>query len=115
MPDLKGTFPMSIYRLAGPVLRLFSPERAHSLAIHALKAGLVPGAPAFASPRLAQSIWGLNFPTPIGLAAGFDKNADVPGAMLNQGFGFVEVGSITPKAQPGTPKPRLFRDQPHGL
>src|SRR3546814_18659471 len=61
------------------------------------------------SPRLRTSVAGLDFPSPVGLAAGFDKNAEVPDAMLRQGFGFVEVGTLTPRPQHGNPTPRLFR------
>ena len=60
-------------------------------------------------PELAQQVAGLRFPSPVGLAAGFDKDAEVPDAMLGLGFGFVEVGTLTPKPQAGNPKPRLFR------
>jgi dihydroorotate dehydrogenase len=60
-------------------------------------------------PRLAVRAFGLNFPNPVGMAAGFDKHAEVPDALLRLGFGFVEVGTVTPKAQPGNPRPRLFR------
>jgi len=74
-----------------------------------LKAGLVPGAAPVADPILASRHWGLDFPNPLGLAAGFDKNGEVPDAMLGQGFGFVEIGSVTPLPQPGNAKPRLFR------
>ena len=59
--------------------------------------------------RLATRVFGLNFPNPVGMAAGFDKNAEVPDALLRVGFGFVEVGTITPKPQAGNPRPRLFR------
>jgi dihydroorotate dehydrogenase len=74
-----------------------------------LKAGLVPGRRAVRDPMLASRLWGLDFPNPVGLAAGFDKNGEVPDAMLGQGFGFVEIGSVTPRPQPGNPQPRLFR------
>ncbi len=60
-------------------------------------------------PVLAQRLWGLDFPNPVGLAAGFDKDARVPDAMRRLGFGFVEIGTVTPRPQPGNPKPRLFR------
>jgi dihydroorotate dehydrogenase len=62
---------------------------------------------------LAQRLWGLNFPNPVGLAAGFDKNAEVPDPMLRLGFGFVEVGTVTPRPQPGNPRPRCFRLPEH--
>lgn len=98
-----------LYCLFGPLLRSLDPETAHGLAISALKSGLVPSTAPAKDPRLGQKIWGLDFANPVGLAAGFDKNAEVTGAMLGQGFGFVETGTVTPKPQPGNPRPRLFR------
>jgi dihydroorotate dehydrogenase len=100
---------IDLYPLVGPVLRALDPERAHELTIAALKAGLGPRAAAADDPRLRTTLWGREFPNPIGLAAGFDKNAEVPDAMLRLGFGFVEIGSVTPRPQPGNPKPRMFR------
>ena len=100
---------IDLYPLLGPLLRGLDAERAHGLAIQALKHGLVPRPAVAADPILRTTVWGLEFPNPIGLAAGFDKNAEVPDAMLDLGFGFVEIGSVTPRAQPGNPKPRLFR------
>jgi len=95
-------------RLARPLLYVLAPEDAHNLAIRSLK--FVPLPPAARDDRrLAVRAFGLNFPNPIGMAAGFDKNAEVPDALLRLGFGFVEVGTITPKPQPGNPRPRLFR------
>ena len=95
-------------RLARPFLHAFDPEDAHGLAIKMLKfAPLLPAARD--EPRLASRVFGLNFPNPIGIAAGFDKHAEVPDALLRAGFGFVEVGTITPQPQPGNPRPRLFR------
>lgn len=96
------------FRLAAPLLRLLDPETAHRATIAALKFP-PPRAPAPDDPRLAVSAFGLDFPNPIGLAAGFDKNAEVPDAMLGFGFGFVEVGTLTPRAQAGNPRPRAFR------
>ena len=98
-----------MYDLAARALRTLDPEQAHTLTLAALKAGLGPRAHAADDPILAVTIAGLSLPNCIGLAAGFDKNAEVPDAMLNAGFGFVECGSVTPKPQPGSPKPRLFR------
>lgn len=97
------------YALARPILHMFAPETAHGLAIRALKSGLVGSDTAADDPVLVQRLWGLDFPNPIGLAAGFDKDAEVPDAMLRSGFGFVEAGTVTPRPQPGNPKPRLFR------
>ena len=94
--------------LARPMLRMLDPEDAHRLAIHALK--FPPFVKLVADdPRLAVRVFGLNFPNPVGMAAGFDKNAEVPGALLRLGFGFVEVGTVTPLPQAGNPRPRLFR------
>ena len=97
-----------LYRLARPALFALDPERAHRLAIAALKAG-PKGTPEPAGGPLEIRVAGLTFPNPLGMAAGFDKDAEVPDALLGQGFGFVEVGSITPRSQAGNPKPRLFR------
>ena len=97
------------YRLAWPGLRLLPPETAHGLAVKALAAGVVPGAPADRHGALEIRVWDRAFPNPIGLAAGFDKDAAVFGALLRIGFGFVEVGTVTPKAQAGNAQPRLFR------
>ena len=96
-----------LYRLARPGLFALDPERAHDLAIAALR--LLPGRPASLGGPLETEVAGLAFPNPLGMAAGFDKNGEVPDAMLGQGFGFVEVGSITPRPQAGNPRPRLFR------
>ena len=96
-------------RLAQPLLFAFDPERAHGLSIAALKTGLpVCSAPA-TSTKLKVSAAGLDFPNPLGIAAGYDKNAEVPDALLNLGFGFAECGTVTPKPQAGNPKPRIFR------
>ena len=97
-----------IDRLSRPLMRVLDPEDAHTLAIKALR--YMPLArPAPDAPELAVRACGLNFPNPIGLAAGFDKNAQAPDALLRLGFGFVEVGTVTPRAQAGNPRPRLFR------
>jgi len=100
---------MDLYALARPLLRFITPEQAHGFAIKALRRGLVPCAAAPDDPVLATRVWGLDFPNPIGLAAGFDKDAEVVDAVLKLGFGFVEAGTVTPRPQPGNPKPRLFR------
>lgn len=97
------------YRLVDPLLARIDAESAHRLAIHALRVGLVPADRGVDDPVLATTAWGQPFPNPIGLAAGFDKNAEVPDAMLRAGFGFVEIGTVTPRPQPGNPRPRLFR------
>tara|TARA_R110002020_G_scaffold290928_4_gene506328 strand:- start:974 stop:2056 length:1083 start_codon:yes stop_codon:yes gene_type:complete len=85
------------------------PETAHGLSIRALGSGMVPGCRADRDPRLAVTIAGLEFPNPLGMAAGYDKNAEVAAELARLGFGFVEVGTLTPKAQPGNPRPRIFR------
>ena len=90
-------------------LFLFDAETAHGMSIAALKSGLVPGCALKADPRLAVTVAGLEFPNPLGMAAGYDKNAEVPDALLRLGFGFAEVGTLTPKPQAGNPKPRIFR------
>ena len=95
-------------RLARPFLHALDPEDAHGLAIRMLKFAPLPPAAAD-DKRLALRVFGLNFPNPVGIAAGFDKNAQVPDALLQVGFGFVEAGTITPKPQAGNPRPRLFR------
>jgi len=95
-------------RLALPFLGLIDAENAHRLAIQALK--LMPrGSSATDDARLSVRVFGLNFPNPVGIAAGFDKHGEVPDALLGLGFGFVEVGTVTPLPQPGNPRPRLFR------
>lgn len=100
MPDL--------YRLTWPLVRRLQPETAHNLALWGLSKRLVSGRP-YDDPILESTLWGRRFRNPVGLAAGFDKDADVPMQALALGFGFVEIGSVTPKPQPGNPKPRLFR------
>ena len=100
---------MDLYSLAKPLFFAFSPETAHGLVIKLLKAGLVPSSYEKDSEALQVRLWGLDFPNPVGLAAGFDKNAEVADAMLAQGFGFVETGTVTPRPQPGNEKPRIFR------
>ena len=97
------------YRLVGPALGLLDPETAHRLTLRALAAGLVPAACDADSPRLAVSVWGRRFANPVGLAAGFDKDASAVTRLLGLGFGFVEAGTVTPRPQPGNPRPRVFR------
>jgi dihydroorotate dehydrogenase len=95
-------------RLARPLLYALDPEDAHRLAIRMLQFAPLPPADAHDN-RLAIRVFGLNFQNPIGIAAGFDKHAEIPDALLRAGFGFVEVGTVTPLPQPGNPRPRLFR------
>ena len=99
---------MALYPLVRPLVFALDAERAHRLTIRALRA-MPPGLPAKHDRRLAIRLAGLDFPNPVGLAAGFDKDAEVHRQMLGFGFGFVEVGTLTPLAQQGNPKPRLFR------
>jgi dihydroorotate dehydrogenase len=102
-------------RLARPLLHALEPEDAHRLAIRMLKFAPLPHG-LRDDRRLATWTFGLNFPNPVGIAAGFDKHAEIPDALLRLGFGFVEVGTVTPLAQPGNPRPRLFRlDADHGV
>jgi len=96
-------------RFARPGLFLFDPETAHGLSIAGLKTSLMPKCRQPDDARLAQTIAGLHFPNPVGMAAGYDKNAEVPDELLGLGFGFAEVGTLTPKQQDGNPKPRIFR------
>jgi dihydroorotate dehydrogenase len=90
-------------------LRRIDPETAHGLALRAMRAGLTPQPGPVTSSRLRCRLAGLDLPNPIGLAAGFDKNAEALAALSQTGFGFVEVGAATPIPQPGNPRPRLFR------
>jgi dihydroorotate dehydrogenase len=98
-----------LYRLAWPALRLIDPEKAHRLTIEALKYGLGRKRALPDDPVLATRVFGLDFSNPIGLAAGFDKHAEVIDATFAFGFGFIEAGTVTPKPQPGNPGKRLFR------
>ncbi len=100
---------MSFYTIGTALMRKLPTETAHNFGIKALAAGLGPRALTAPLPALATSVGGLSLPGPVGLAAGFDKNAQVPDAMLRVGFGFVECGTVTPLPQTGNPKPRLFR------
>jgi dihydroorotate dehydrogenase len=97
-----------LFKLARPLLHAMDAETAHGLTITALRC-LPLVAPPASDPMLRQNLFGLDFPNPLGLAPGFDKNAEVPDQMLSLGFGFAEVGTVTPRAQVGNPRPRLFR------
>jgi dihydroorotate dehydrogenase len=97
------------FPLARPLLRALPPETAHALILRALMAGFGGRAREADPPVLRTRLWGRDFPNPIGIAAGFDKDARVPDALLRLGFGFVEVGTVTPRPQPGNPRPRVFR------
>jgi dihydroorotate dehydrogenase len=98
-------------RLARPLLYALDPEDAHRLAIRMLQLAPLPPAGRDDS-RLATRVFGLNFANPIGIAAGFDKHGEIPDALIRAGFGFVEIGTVTPLPQPGNPRPRLFRLDP---
>ncbi len=105
MPDL--------YNLLRPALFALDPETAHNITLRAMRMGLMPAQPQTNAPELEQTLWGLKFPNAVGLAAGFDKNAEVMTSAFKLDFGFVEVGTVTPKPQDGNPKPRVFRDPSH--
>ena len=106
-----------LYKIAKPFLFLMAPETAHHFAFGTLRLlFLIPGIKAYVRSRhrcndlsLRRTLFGLEFPNPVGLAAGFDKNAEFLHQLDAFGFGFVEIGTVTPEAQPGNPRPRLFR------
>ena len=101
---------MSLYeRAALAALHRLDPETAHGWSLRALQTGVVPLPGPITSPRLATTLAGLPLLNPVGLAAGYDKNATAVGPMSRAGFGFLEVGAATPRAQPGNPRPRLWR------
>lgn len=98
-----------LYDIARPLLFRMDAENAHALTLRALKSGFVPKSKSVSDPALEVILWDRKFPNPVGLAAGFDKNAEVVGPLFDLGFGFVEAGTVTPKPQPGNPRPRVFR------
>lgn len=100
---------MSSFFLIRPFIHALPPEHAHNLGLFALKHSLMPPSRITPDACLAQEVWGLNFSHPVGLAAGFDKNAEAIPALHRQGFSFVEAGTVTPLAQQGNPQPRMFR------
>ena len=102
----------ALFGLGQAFLLAFDSERAHELAVKTLELGLYPRANAPDDARLRQTVFGLDFLNPIGMAAGFDKNARVSAQLLAMGFGFVEVGTLTPRPQAGNPTPRIFRSAP---
>ncbi|MGE5048056.1 MAG: dihydroorotate dehydrogenase (quinone), partial [Deltaproteobacteria bacterium] len=101
-----------MYRLVRPLLFLLAPETAHALAAGVLRLRRAPKAVPGANPALRQTLWGIDFPTPLGLAAGMDKGQVLAGAWFRMGFGWVEIGTVTPQPQPGNERPRLFRMVP---
>lgn len=100
-----------LYKLSGPFIRKLSGNQAHDFGIWSLKSGLVPPYQQSFNPRLAMDFKGLKMAHPIGLAPGFDKNAVAVNQLVNLGFGHIEVGAVTPKAQDGNPKPTIFRSE----
>jgi dihydroorotate dehydrogenase len=108
---MSGLFGESIFGFGQALLRGVDPEAAHGLTIRALQLGLYPRALGADDPGLGRTLWGLEFPNPIGMAAGFDKNAQVPNELFALGFGFVEIGTLTPRPQTGNPKPRIVRSE----
>jgi dihydroorotate dehydrogenase len=98
-----------LYSLMRPFVMRLDPEHAHRLAINAFATGLHPRQTKPDPSALGVNLWGFEFPNPVGMAAGFDKNGEVPDALLATGLGFVEVGTVTPLPQAGNPKPRVFR------
>jgi dihydroorotate dehydrogenase len=99
----------AVFSLARPLLNALDPEQAHELTLRSLEAGIYPRSVAPDDDRLAADVWGLKFPNPLGIAAGFDKDARVVGAVLSMGLGFAEIGTVTPRPQQGNPRPRVFR------
>ena len=103
-----------LFEYLAPTMRVMDPETAHNVGIELLAKGVAPMETRPDHPSLAVDAWGLRFTNPLGLAAGFDKDAKAFPALESMGFGFVEIGSVTPKPQPGNPKPRVFRLREHG-
>ena len=102
--------------LARPALFALNPEDAHELSLKALQNGVYPRSLSHDDPALKQTVFGLQFRNPVGIAAGYDKDGRVPDAVLGMGCGFSEIGTVTPNPQPGNPKPRVFRlVADHGL
>ena len=99
----------ALYPVARAALFQLEPEAAHEATLKALECGVYPRAPSRDDPALSQSVFGLTFPNPIGIAAGYDKDARVPDAVLGLGCGFAEIGTVTPEPQAGNPQPRVFR------
>lgn len=103
---------MNLFKYIKPALFKLEPEQAHKAAIMALQMGLAPRGK-LKNIGLGQTVFGLKFDNPFGVAAGFDKNAEVPNEIVKAGFGFAEIGSVTPRPQQGNPKPRIFRVPEH--
>lgn len=107
--QLRSTVMSKSLDLARSFLLKLEPERAHELTLVSLEQGFHPRSMGPHDPRLAQRLWGMAFPNPIGVAAGFDKDGRAAKALLAMGFGFAEVGTVTPRPQAGNPRPRVFR------
>lgn len=101
--------PLALADLSARAMRLLDPEIAHRLTVRALATGRGPAPRIEIAPSLATKVAGIEFPNPLGLAAGFDKNAEAANGMLELGFGFVEIGAVTPRPQAGNARPRVFR------
>jgi dihydroorotate dehydrogenase len=99
----------AVFALARPLLNVLDPEQAHELTLRSMEAGIYPRSSVPDDGRLAVNAWGLTLPNPLGIAAGFDKDARVVGAVLAMGLGFAEIGTVTPRPQPGNPRPRVLR------
>lgn len=99
----------AVFELARPLLYALDPEQAHELTLKSLETGIHPRPAAPDDSRLGVKVWGLNLPNALGIAAGFDKDARVPGAILGMGFGHAEIGTVTPRPQEGNPRPRVYR------
>ena len=104
-----GQMLAAVFELARPLLYALDPEQAHELTLKSLEAGIYPRPAAADAESLSVSVWGLDFPNPLGIAAGFDKDARVPQAILGMGFGHAEIGTVTPRPQDGNPRPRVYR------
>lgn len=101
--------PFDVANFGTALLRRIPPNWAHKTAIKALRYGLLPPQPRQDDPRLSIRLWGIEFANPVGMAAGFDKDGEATNGLLGLGFGFVEAGTVTPRPQPGNPRPNLFR------
>ncbi|MCB1783179.1 MAG: quinone-dependent dihydroorotate dehydrogenase [Alphaproteobacteria bacterium] len=101
---------LNLYQFARPLVFSMDPEQAHQVTLKALRTVPLPTCGVTRSEKLTQDLWGLRFPNPVGVAAGFDKNAEVVGPVLRMGFGFAEAGTVTPNPQDGNPRPRIFRE-----
>lgn len=100
---------IDLFPIAGPLLRALPPETAHKLTILSLQTGMAPRQRTPDDPVLATRLWNLDFRNPLGIAAGFDKDGEVMAPLIDMGLGFVEIGTVTPRPQPGNPTPRMFR------